>query len=512
MDSYIQDNLKWQNDPEIVSIIGKEKIYYSNKITKVNSYGIAQERTIVLTNDGIYNVHSKKTKRKMKFNEISGITFSSISNEFVIHGNDAEYDYQYQSKDKKFIIFLIATFYQKIYNKNIKLCEVNEKNLRNYVASKTDKKKGNYSKMDENFLIDTQTFLFDNIPVKNTNGDSNNNDNIIRGSVKLLKDSIITSNVIFSRDEKLKTAKFGDFNLLKVIESDGVNKTILVTLKNNKKDYYTLKSFENKNLCKNYFEIINMIANLCYPFLINSIMSFQTKDRLYFVFPFIPGEKLYKYIYINRPPIKFNENQIKIYAAVLGLTLDYIHANCVEFTDINLKDILLGINGYPYVKLKIENLISISKEEKILNEYTAPEIYLGKKKEKISDWWSYGIIIYELFYGITPFFSEDKTKLKDLIINKDIKFPVNCNVSTYANDFLRKILNKKMEQRLGYNSGFDEIKKHSFFKEINFDDIINQKVDQSFKPAIEDIFKRRITFGQFTRGDLIQSNLVINID
>ena len=129
MDSYIQDNLKWQNDPEIVSIIGKEKIYYSNKITKVNSYGIAQERTIVLTNDGIYNVHSKKTKRKMKFNEISGITFSSISNEFVIHGNDAEYDYQYQSKDKKFIIFLIATFYQKIYNKNIKLCEVNEKNL-----------------------------------------------------------------------------------------------------------------------------------------------------------------------------------------------------------------------------------------------------------------------------------------------------------------------------------------------------------------------------------------------
>ena len=69
-----------------------------------------------------------------------------------------------------------------------------------------------------------------------------------------------------------------------------------------------------------------------------------------------------------------------------------------------------------------------------------------------------------------------------------------------------------MEQRLGYNSGFDEIKKHSFFKEINFDDIINQKVDQSFKPAIEDIFKRRVTFGQFTRGDLIQSNLVINID
>ena len=512
MDAYIQDTLNWQNDPEILAIIGKEKIYYSNKITKVNSYGIAQERTIILTNDAIYNVHSKKSKRKIKYNEISGITFSSISTEFVVHGNDAEYDYQYQSKDKTFIIFVIASFYKQINNKNIKLCEVNEKYLKNYVTSKTDKKKGNFSKMDEHFLIDTQTFLVDNIPVTNSsNGSANVSDSNTHNNAKI-KDTVISSNVIFSRDDKLKTAKFEDFNLIKVIESDGKNKTLLATFKKNKKDYYTLKSFDNKNLRKNYLEIINMIRNLNHPFIINSIMAFQTKERLYFVFPFIPGEKLYKYIYINKPPTKFNEKQIKIYAAVLGLAIDYIHANCVEYTDINLSDILLGTNGYPLLNFKIENLINVPKEEQNFNEYTAPEIYQGKKKEKISDWWSYGVILFELFYGITPFYNDNKEKLKDLIINKDVKFPISCNVSSYANDFLRRLLSKKVEQRLGFKNGFDEIKKHSFLKEINFDDVINQKIEQSLKPVIGDSIKRRITCEQFTRDDLIQSNLIINID
>ena len=513
MDSYIHDILNWQNDPEIHAIIGKEKIYYSNKITKVNSYGIPQERAIILTNDAIYNVHAKKSKRKMKYNEISGITFSSVSIEFVIHGNDTEYDYQYQSKEKNLIIFLIATLYKKIFDKNIKLCEVNEKYLRSYVTSKTDKKKGIFSRMDEKFLIDTQTFIVDNIPVKNnSNGDSkNDNDNNSHKNTKI-KDTIINSNVIFYRDEKLKTAKFEDFNLIKVIESDGKNKTLLVTFKNNNKDYYTLKSFDNKNLCKNYYEIINMIANLSYPFLINSIMSFQTKERLYFIFPYIPGIKLYKYIYIDRPATKFDENHIKIYAAVLGLTLDYIHANCVEYTDINLNDILLGINGYPLLNFKIENLIDITKKETILNEYTAPEIYLGKKKEKISDWWSYGIIIYELFYGITPFYNEDSTRLKELIINRAVRLPVYLSISNNAGDFLKKLLNKNIEQRLGFKNGFDEIKQHPFFKEINFDDIINQKIENIFKPDIEDVTKRRVTCEQFTREDLIQSNLIINVE
>ena len=86
------------------------------------------------------------------------------------------------------------------------------------------------------------------------------------------------------------------------------------------------------------------------------------------------------------------------------------------------------------------------------------------------------------------------------------------SISNNAGDFLKKLLNKNIEQRLGFKNGFDEIKQHPFFKEINFDDIINQKIENIFKPDIEDVTKRRVTCEQFTREDLIQSNLIINVE
>ena len=141
MEELVYDNLKWAKDKEILSIINKEILYYSNKITKINHYNISQDRFIVLTDEALYNFHKKKLKRRIKYDQIRGITYSKQNIEFVIHGNDDEYDYYYQSNDRNLILRFIAKFYEEQNGKTIKICEVNEKTLKTYVTGKKEKKK-----------------------------------------------------------------------------------------------------------------------------------------------------------------------------------------------------------------------------------------------------------------------------------------------------------------------------------------------------------------------------------
>ena len=143
MEVYVYDNLNWAKDKDILTKINnKEILYYSNKIIKINHFNISQERILVLTDEALYNFQKKNLKRRIKYNQIRGITYSKLCKEFVVHGSDDEYDYLFQSSDRNLLISLIAKFYQEQTNGQIlKICEVNEKTLKNYVTGKKDKKK-----------------------------------------------------------------------------------------------------------------------------------------------------------------------------------------------------------------------------------------------------------------------------------------------------------------------------------------------------------------------------------
>ena len=132
----VTDMLEWSNDKEIINIIEKEKLYYCDTITKINHYGMSQERSIVLTDQKLYNMKKKTLRRKIAYGLIRGITYSKLTYEFVVHGNDDEYDYEYLSSERNAIICLIAIFYQKATGSPLKICEVQEKSLKNYVTGK----------------------------------------------------------------------------------------------------------------------------------------------------------------------------------------------------------------------------------------------------------------------------------------------------------------------------------------------------------------------------------------
>ena len=510
------DFLNWSQDNDIQKIINKETLYYSNKIQKINHYNISQERVIVLTNEALYNIQKKKAKRKIKYNDIRGITFSSLNTEFVVHGIDGEYDYHFQSPDKNIIICLIAKFYEEQTNTNLKLCEIPEKSLKSYVTLKKEKKKDeNYTKIDETYLINTKSFIKENLRME-------------KQLRLLIRENLSDSDEEISKKEKTfiyftKVEGFlnfvlEDFQILRILGRGAYGKVYLVQFKQgNTITYYAMKSIK-KDLLIDVNEINKcliekqLIQNLDYQFLIDVYLCFSTDERLYFVMDLINGEDLLTSIRLNNQ--FFYEDHVKFYAAILGLTLDYLHQRGVILKDLRLDNIIIDKNGYLKITsfkicqlFKMKDNIELIKET---SEYLAPEVISSNECKKESDWWSYGIILYQLLFGIPPFYSMDDNEIREQILNNELRFPKDTDKSESAKDLLTLLLNKNYTERLGSKNGFEDIKNHDFFKGVNFDDIINKKIEPDYKPTTVNLLKNKENDNEeFTYEDLINSGILI---
>ena len=518
MEGLVYDSLKWAKDKEILSIINKEILYYSNKIIKINHFGVSQERFIVLTDEGLYNFQKKKVKRKIKYDQIRGITYSTQSNGFVIHGNDDEYDYQYQSSEKFLILRFIAKFYEEQNNKSLKICKINEKSLKNYVTMKKEKKKDkNFSKMDETKIIDTKKFL----------EETANSDKVMRNpSTHSMEEEKINdelpvqmrTTIMFSKIDNIQYVSLEDFKIVKIIGRGALGKVYLVQNKNNK-DYYAMKSIKrdylnDENEIDSLLVDKKILQNLNYIFLIGTELCFMTDERIYFIMNLINGQSLFDYIRTNK---NNKEDQVKFYAAIIGLTIDYLHKNGIKYREITPDNIIIDKDGYLKIAdfkasklFKIKNNVLTMKEN---TEYLAPEVLNSNNNKSNennldSDWWNYGIILYELLFDIPPFFNEEEGKIKEQIIKNDLRFPKGTNVSKGAKELVKKLLNKNPGSRLGHSKGFDEIKKQDFFKGFNFDNLINKKIEAIYKPKNFDIVKDKEKMIEVSYDDLVNSKII----
>ena len=274
----IIDSLNFSDDKEIKKLIEGEKLYYADLITKINHYGMNQERSIILTNKALYNMKKKTLKRKIPYEEILGVTYSKNSYEFIIHGNNEEYDYSFISQDRNIIICIIAKFYEANNGKALKICEVQDKTLNNYITSKKDKKADSKkTKMDEKYLIDTNKFLTDNMK-----------ELLIDPSAKGKK-----SGTIFSKHQTIKHVSLEDFQVMKVIGRGSFGKVCLVQYKKTK-ELYAMKSLK-KDVLLDQDQVEStllekkILQSLDYPFLVGMVFCFQTEERKYFIMPFVRG-------------------------------------------------------------------------------------------------------------------------------------------------------------------------------------------------------------------------------
>jgi serine/threonine protein kinase len=143
-------------------------------------------------------------------------------------------------------------------------------------------------------------------------------------------------------------------------------------------------------------------------------------------------------------------------------------------------------------------------------EYLAPEILEKIPYGKEVDWWSLGVILYEMLVGRPPFYSSDRNKLFKSIKHGKVKYPKD--ISQEAISFMKHILVRN--DRLGVKDGASEIKEHPFFAEIKWDSIANKKIKPPFIPTlkfqgdtkyIDDEFLAEPAIDSYNRGDTIDS-------
>ncbi|KAL8210929.1 hypothetical protein R6Q57_005366 [Mikania cordata] len=102
------------------------------------------------------------------------------------------------------------------------------------------------------------------------------------------------------------------------------------------------------------------------------------------------------------------------------------------------------------------------------HEYLAPEIIKGEGHGSAVDWWTFGIFLYELLFGNTPFKGESDRATLFNVVGHPLRFPESPSVSFAARDLIRGLLVKEPQHRLAYRRGATEIKQHPFFQSVNW--------------------------------------------
>ena len=350
----------------------------------------------------------------------------------------------------------------------------------------------NQSSIIQNKNIKLNELLLQND--NNYNITNKNNKKYIELDEYNYNDFIISSKKIKSKNSK----SLKDFEILRLIGEGSYGKVFLTKLKNDKtkkNKQYAMKILEKENVKKwkqknNIFTERYILQNFNHPFISKLSYAFQDYEKLYLVTDFMPGgDLMHKLISYG----KLSEKNSKLYASELFLAIDFLHKNDIIFRDLKPDNILIDEIGH--IKLtdfglskkfncEIDNSINDSPNSQKSNKshkitysicgtpsYIAPEVYKGIGYSKEIDWWSFGIVIYEMLTGKFPFKRIGKGNKK--IFNLDVNFELKSPLSNDAKDLIGKLLEKDINNRL--TEPFD-IMNHSFFKDVNWDDVYNKKI------------------------------------
>uniref|UniRef100_A0A8C5G6S4 Ribosomal protein S6 kinase n=1 Tax=Gouania willdenowi TaxID=441366 RepID=A0A8C5G6S4_GOUWI len=228
------------------------------------------------------------------------------------------------------------------------------------------------------------------------------------------------------------------------------------------------------------------------PFLVTLHYAFQTQSKLHLILDYVSGGEMFTHLYQRD---HFPEEAVRIYIGEIILALEHLHKLGIVYRDIKLENILLDSDGHVVLTdFGLSKEFLEKEKERTYSfcgtiEYMAPEIIRGKSGHgKSVDWWSLGILMFELLTGASPFTLEgernSQSEVSKRILRCDPPFP--SMIGHTAQDLLRKLLVKDPHRRLGSGPrGAEDIKAHSFFKGLNWADLAEKKVASPFKPELK---------------------------
>ncbi|KAI8370731.1 kinase-like domain-containing protein [Radiomyces spectabilis] len=313
--------------------------------------------------------------------------------------------------------------------------------------------------------------------------------------VPALRSSFPTSNIssILKTSPVQVNRKVGldDFNFLAVLGKGNFGKVMLAEEK------YTNELYAIKILKKRFVLDNDEVASTRsekrvflaasrerHPFLINLHSTFQTETRIYFVMEYVSGGDLMMHIQREQ----FSEKRARFYACEVLLALEYFHKQGIIYRDLKLDNIMLCLDGH--IKLADYGLC---KENMGFNnttntfcgtpEFMAPEILLEQRYGRAVDWWAFGVLLYEMLLGQSPFKGEDEEEIFDAVLEDEILYPINMSRNSVS--VCQKLLERDPSKRLGAGKAdAAEVKAHPFFSGINWEEMLTKQVTPPFLPTV----------------------------
>uniref|UniRef100_A0AAX7SFY8 non-specific serine/threonine protein kinase n=1 Tax=Astatotilapia calliptera TaxID=8154 RepID=A0AAX7SFY8_ASTCA len=225
----------------------------------------------------------------------------------------------------------------------------------------------------------------------------------------------------------------------------------------------------------------NILEEVKHPFIVDLIYAFQTGGKLYLILEYLSGQwKQYTHIY--RPLTCF-------YLAEISMALGHLHQKGIIYRDLKPENIMLNSQGH--VKLTDFGLCKESIHDGTVThtfcgtiEYMAPEILMRSGHNRAVDWWSLGALMYDMLTGAPPFTGENRKKTIDKILKCKLSLPPY--LTHEARDLLKKLLKRNASSRLGAGAGdAAEVQGHTFFRHINWEELLARKVEPPFKPFLQ---------------------------
>jgi len=279
-----------------------------------------------------------------------------------------------------------------------------------------------------------------------------------------------------------------DFEILRTLGTGSFGRVHLVQSKHNQR-FYAVKVLKKQQVVKmKQVEHTNderkMLQEVKHPFLITLWGTFQDSKNLYMVMDFVEGGELFSLL---RKSQRFPNPVAKFYAAEVTLALEYLHSKEIIYRDLKPENLLLDRHGH----LKITDFGFAKKVPDITwtlcgtPDYLAPEVVSSKGYNKSVDWWSLGILIFEMLCGFTPFWDGGSPmKIYENILKGRVKYPPYIHPD--AQDLLQRLITSDLTKRLGnLHGGAEDVKNHQWFAEVTWERLEKKDIDAPYAPPVK---------------------------
>jgi serine/threonine protein kinase len=307
-----------------------------------------------------------------------------------------------------------------------------------------------------------------------------------------------------AKEAEKRPMSIEDFDLMKVVGRGAFGKVLLVRKKEGKNSggIYAMKILVKSHIVKND-QVENtkseqhILKEINHPFIVRLRYAFQNSEKLYLVMDYYPGGSMFYHL---RKSKRFTEDRTRVYMAQLLTALMHLHSKQIAYRDLKLENILMDPQGNIALTdfglskegQAIEGAIRASQADSGMKticgtaEYMAPELLRHQPYGKVVDWWSYGILLYEMLTGRTPFVDRNRRQMFKNIMQAEVIYPPY--ISPVARSCISKLLNRDPARRLGGGpNGGRDIMAHPFFEPIDWDRLMRKEIEPPFKPDVSSV-------------------------